>query len=90
MEHDTLVGLDVPATGDSSGIEDRDRVVRALLALPVKQRRVVLLRYVLDRSEAETAAELGIAVGTVKSTGSRALARLRTLIAPEHGTETER
>ncbi|WP_144681558.1 SigE family RNA polymerase sigma factor [Cellulosimicrobium sp. TH-20] len=90
VEHDTLVGLDAPATGDSSGIEDRDRVVRALLALPVKQRRVVLLRYVLDRSEAETAAELGIAVGTVKSTGSRALARLRTLIAPEHGTETER
>ena len=90
VEHETLAGLDRRSTTDPSGVEDRDRIVRALLALPVKQRRVVLLRYVLDRSEAETAAELGIAVGTVKSTGSRALARLRTLVAPENGTERQR
>lgn len=90
VEHETLAGLERRSTTDPSGVEDRDRIVRALLALPVKQRRVVLLRYVLDRSEAETAAELGIAVGTVKSTGSRALARLRTLVAPENGTERQR
>ena len=90
MEHHTRGGIARRSTTDPPGVEDRDRIVRALLALPVKQRRVVLLRYVLDRSEAETAAELGIAVGTVKSTGSRALARLRTLVGPENGTERQR
>jgi RNA polymerase sigma factor (sigma-70 family) len=53
------------------------------MQLPVKQRRVVVLRYLLDRSEAETAAELGISAGTVKSTASRALARLRILVVPD-------
>jgi DNA-directed RNA polymerase specialized sigma24 family protein len=38
---------------------------------------VVVLRYYCDLSEQDTAATLGIAVGTVKSTCSRALARLR-------------
>ena len=43
---------------------------------------MVVLRYLLDRSEADTAAELGISTGTVKSTASRALERLRTLVVP--------
>jgi DNA-directed RNA polymerase specialized sigma24 family protein len=38
---------------------------------------VVVLRYWLDLSEAETAAALGCSVGTVKSQASRALAALR-------------
>ena len=38
---------------------------------------MVVLRYFLDLSEEATAAELGIAVGTVKSTNARALAKLR-------------
>jgi RNA polymerase sigma-70 factor (ECF subfamily) len=38
---------------------------------------VVVLRYWLDLSEAETAAALNCSVGTVKSQGSRALATLR-------------
>ncbi|MFI2361398.1 SigE family RNA polymerase sigma factor [Promicromonospora sp. NPDC019610] len=70
------------APASDAGLADRDRLVRALLALSVKQRRVVVLRYLLDRSEAETAAELGISTGTVKSTASRALERLRTLVVP--------
>jgi DNA-directed RNA polymerase specialized sigma24 family protein len=44
---------------------------------------VVVLRYLLDRSESDTATELGISTGTVKSTASRALARLRTLVVPD-------
>lgn len=64
-------------------VAERDRLVRALMALSVKQRRVVVLRYLLDRSEAETAAELGISAGTVKSTASRALTRLRTLVVSD-------
>ena len=71
------------APASDSGLGDRDRLVRALMQLPVKQRRVVVLRYLLDRSEADTAAELGISTGTVKSTASRALARLRTLVVPD-------
>lgn len=49
----------------------------ALAALGPRQRAVVVLRYWLDLTEAETAAALGCSVGTVKSQASRALARLR-------------
>ena len=56
---------------------DRDHVVRLLAGLTVKERRVVVLRHYFDLSEADVAAALGIAPGTVKSTLARALAKLR-------------
>ncbi|HSZ40089.1 MAG TPA: SigE family RNA polymerase sigma factor [Trebonia sp.] len=49
----------------------------ALDTLTVQQRTVLVLRYLDDRSETEVAALLGISVGTVKSTASRAIAHLR-------------
>jgi RNA polymerase sigma-70 factor (sigma-E family) len=52
----------------------------ALLRLPPRQRAVIVLRFYDDLTERETAATLGIAIGTVKSQTSDALARLRTLI----------
>lgn len=61
--------------------DDRDQLVRALVILTPRQRRMIALRHLLDLSEAEVAAELGISVGTVKSTASRALATLRTDMA---------
>lgn len=77
-----------PVPDATRTVVDRDRLVRALRQLPEAQRRVVVLRYLLDRSEAQTADELGISTGSVKSSGSRGLARLRELLGADgtHGT----
>ena len=48
----------------------------------MRQRTVLVLRYFEDLTERQTATELGIGVGTVKSISRQALARLRTL-APD-------
>jgi RNA polymerase sigma factor (sigma-70 family) len=56
---------------------------RALLALPRRQREVVLLRFVADQSEATVAAALGCPVGTVKSQASRGLAALRIALGKD-------
>jgi RNA polymerase sigma factor (sigma-70 family) len=49
----------------------------ALARLDAPQREAIVLRHVLDLSEAETAAVLGCRRGTVKSRLARGLARLR-------------
>jgi len=58
-------------------IGDPDALRIALDALGPRQRAAVVLRFLEDRSEAETASILGVDVGTVKSQVSRALAHLR-------------
>ena len=52
-----------------------------MLRLPPRQRAVVALRYFDDLSEEQTARLLGCSTGTVKSQGSRALAKLRAMPA---------
>ena len=54
-----------------------DTVNRAVNRLPHRQRLAVILRYYEDLSETEIASVLGVSVGTVKSTVSRAVAKLR-------------
>jgi RNA polymerase sigma-70 factor (sigma-E family) len=59
-------------------IDLRASLRSALATLPAKQRAVVVLRYFCDLAEADTAQLLGCSPGTVKSQGSRALAKLRS------------
>ncbi|GAA2227453.1 hypothetical protein GCM10010413_23840 [Promicromonospora sukumoe] len=68
----------------------RDELARALGSLSPQQRRVVVLRHVLDLPEAQVAREIGRSVGTVKAASSRGLERLRSLltdVAPETSDE---
>jgi RNA polymerase sigma-70 factor (sigma-E family) len=67
---------------------ERDALLRALAALPHRQRAVIVLRYLTELTEAETAAVLEISVGTVKSQAFDALARLRTILGVELITTT--
>ncbi len=54
----------------------------ALLALPPRQRAVVVLRYLDDLGEREVAEILGCSPGTVASQASRALSKLRRNVGP--------
>jgi RNA polymerase sigma factor (sigma-70 family) len=65
--------------------ESRDLVVRALRRLPVRMRTVLVLRYLEELSEAETAAVMSCSIGTVKSQAARGLERLRAAVSPEPG-----
>ena len=55
----------------------RQWVTGALATLTVRERAVIVMRYLFDLPEATVARDLGITAGTVKSTSSRALAKLR-------------
>jgi RNA polymerase sigma-70 factor (sigma-E family) len=55
----------------------QQRLAEMLVILPARQRVTVVLRVIVGMSEAETAALLGCANGTVKSNLARGLDRLR-------------
>ena len=63
----------VVAAGDDRGLV----LWQAVQALPARQRAVLVLRFHQDLPEAEVARLLGLPLGTVKSLGHRAMARLR-------------
>jgi RNA polymerase sigma-70 factor (sigma-E family) len=67
-------------------IAERSALWPALRALPARMRTVIVLRYWLDMSEAETAQVLGCSIGTVKSAASRGLARLRESTVEREGS----
>jgi RNA polymerase sigma-70 factor (sigma-E family) len=63
-----------------SEIDDNALLWPALLQLPATQRAVVVLRFLEDLSEEQTADMLGLKVGTVKSRAGRGLEQLRRLL----------
>jgi RNA polymerase sigma-70 factor (sigma-E family) len=70
-----------PAVPDATDdIARRDRLLQALLELPLQQRTTVVLRYLEDMTQGETAKLLGCSEGTVKSQSSRALTTLRKFL----------
>ena len=70
------------ATAAYEAVDSRYTITRALATLSPRERAMVVLRYYHDLSEADVARELGVSLGTVKSTCSRALARMRVEQAP--------
>ncbi len=80
-----------PAEPDPPGVEDHvtaddDRrvVIAALRELAPGQRNVLVLRYYMELSVAETAATLGVSVNTVKTQQRRGLAGLEQLLGADH------
>ena len=67
---------------------DRELLRQALMRLSPRQRAVVVLRYFDDLTEQQTAEVLGIGLGTVKSHGRDAMARLRELVVLEEALDT--
>lgn len=65
-------------------------VVRALQTLPPREREVVVLRHYLDLSEEQTADSLGVSIGTVKSSASRGLGKLREILREGDGSHVGR
>ena len=80
----TALALRVVPRGDLESAEahvlasaERSALLEGISRLREDDRLVLGCRYLLELSEAETAAALGVKVGTVKSRTSRALGRLR-------------
>lgn len=74
---------EVPVAGDEGAVEARADLLRALGELPARERQIVVLRYYADLSEQSVADLLDLSVGTIKSAGSRGLAKMRTALAME-------
>jgi RNA polymerase sigma factor (sigma-70 family) len=73
----------VPAAGDPADyVAIRQTLTAALRQLPRRQCEAIVLRYLLDFSEAEVAAALGVSQGTVKTHLHRGVAALRKSVGP--------
>lgn len=76
----TVMVPDPPVSDQAGAIEERLVLADALRRLTVRQRAVLMLRYLEDLPEKDVAALLGCSVGTVRSQTQRALARMRRLV----------
>jgi RNA polymerase sigma-70 factor (sigma-E family) len=70
------------APSHADGTDGQSWLWQCLRRLPIRQRVAIVLRYYEDLTEAQTAAAMGCAVGTVTSTVAAGMARLRDLAGP--------
>ena len=70
------------------GVESSTDLTKALGQLAPRQRVTLMLRYFNDLSEVQVAEVMGCSVGTVKSTTSRALERLRGIVEAPNSPAT--
>jgi RNA polymerase sigma-70 factor (sigma-E family) len=68
---------DQPVDDQTATMQTNDALRHAIERLPQRMRAAVVLRFFEDMTEAEVADILGVSQGTVKSTVSRAVAKLR-------------
>ncbi|HUA06273.1 MAG TPA: SigE family RNA polymerase sigma factor [Solirubrobacteraceae bacterium] len=73
---------------EQRAFDEQDELLRALAALPPRQRTAIVLRYFLDLPEAEAAAAMKCSLGTVKSTAARGLARLEQALRTTNETRS--
>jgi RNA polymerase sigma-70 factor (sigma-E family) len=78
LEHGEQVPA--PPVDLTDRVAQRQALEQAMATLTSQQREVLVLRFFLDLSVAETAERLGVAAGTVKSCAHRGLAQLRNLL----------
>ncbi|MFF5235053.1 sigma-70 family RNA polymerase sigma factor [Dactylosporangium sp. NPDC000521] len=72
---------DVAQADPTGAADERLTVRRALQAVPVRQRAVLVLRYYLGMTAEEAAEALGIRAASVRSQTTRGLANLRAALA---------
>jgi len=74
---------DAPQDGHGDAVAESQWLWDALQRLPMRQRAAIVLRYYEDLTEAQTAATMGCAVGTVKSQVSAGIGKLRDLLGDD-------
>ncbi|MGY0231160.1 SigE family RNA polymerase sigma factor [Longispora urticae] len=90
-ERPVAVLPELALAGAQRSVDDHDEVWRALGRLPRQQRAVLVLRYLEDMSEEQTARLLSLSTGTVKSYSAKGLAKLRldpSLLGPRLSAAT--
>ena len=69
-----------PRPAEAADVSDRDQLRNALMALPVRQRTAVVLRYYEDLSERQVAEVLRVRPSAAKSLIARGVASLRATV----------
>ena len=88
--YEALRRMSPPAdpVGERVAVDAESAVLLDVLAtLDERDREVLACRFVVGLSEPETAATLGVPLGTVKSRTARALSRARLLADPDRGVD---